>query len=1115
MSRTETGLADVLPLTPLQEGMLFHSLYADGATDVYTVQLVVHLDGPVDEDRMRAAVAGLLDRHTNLRAAFRHKSRSHPLQLIPRRAELPWRTYDLSALDPGTAGAELERLLAADRELPFDLARPPLVRATLVRLTDSEHRLVLSLHHILFDGWSTPVLLRELLALYASDGDPRGLPPVTPYREYLGWLAAQDQDATRAAWSAALDGLTEGTRLAPADPGSGRPPALPLRYEFALDADTSARLLDHARALGLTPNTVVQGAWGLLLGALTARDDIVFGATVSGRPAELPGVEGMVGLFINTLPVRITLRPGESVADLLQRIQREQTDLLPHQHASLAAIQAAAGAGELFDSMLAFESYPVDGDALRAGADGPAITEVTGRDATHYPLTLVSAPGPELRFRLDYRADCFSDAEAVTIARRLLIVLERFADDPDRGAAALSPLTAAERHTALRTWNDTARAVPYGSLPELFAAQVRRTPHATALVAGGTRWDYAELDARSERLARRLRTLGVAAETPVAVLMERSADQILALLAIVKAGGAYVPLHLAHPAGRMELMLKDIGAPVLLVDERTRGHELIGGGAGHSARTLVVSEAAAGPVKPVKPVKPVRPAALGQPVKPTASGQPGGTLAGTDGGPAAEPLDRVHPDQLAYVMYTSGSTGTPKGVAVSHLSVVALALDGAFHGNPAERVLIHSPASFDPSSYEIWSPLLTGGRLVVAPHGDLDAPGIAELIRTEGVTTALITAGLFRVIAEDSPDCFRGMREVLTGGDVVSPAAVQGVLDACPGTSVRSLYGPTEITLCATHFPMRAPDPAPVPVPIGRPMDNTGIHILNAALEPVPAGVQGELYITGTGLARGYLGHPGRSAERFVADPHGAPGDRMYRTGDVARRREDGVLEFLGRADDQVKIRGFRIEPGEIEAVLAAHRSVGQAAVVVREDGRGERRGDRRLAAYVVPAPGVLVDPADLRAHLAERLPEYMVPTAFVVLDALPVTENGKLDRQALPRPDRGAHNGTGSGTRSGPRPGSRPGARASGDDREEILRGLFEEVLDVENVGADDNFFDLGGHSLLAMRLIGRIRTWLGIEAGIRSVFQTPTPATLAAALGATGGSGAVGGSGARPDLR
>ena len=1039
MSRT--GLADVLPLSPLQEGMLFHSLCADGATDVYTVQMLLQLTGPVQPERMRTAVAALLGRHANLRAAFRHKGGGRPLQLIPHQVELPWQLHDLSTLPADAAAEEFQRLVDQDRAIPFDLGRPPLVRAALAVLPDGGHRLLLSLHHILFDGWSTPVLLRELLALYASDGDDRQLPRVAPYRDYLAWLAAQDQQLAAAAWTAALAGLDEGTVLAPAN-GAARPPALPLRYEFALDAQETARITARARALGVTPNTVVQAAWGLVLGTLTARRDVVFGATVSGRPADLPGVESMVGLFINTLPVRVSPRPGESLGTLLQRLQREQAALLPYQYVGLAEIQARAGAGELFDTMLAFESYPTDGDVLRAGPDGPGIAEVTGSDATHYPLTLVSAPGPELLFRLDHRADCFTPAEARSIADRLLAVLRALAEDPNLGADSLDLLSDAERESVLGSWNDTAHPLPQGALPELFLAQARRTPGATALVAGPLHWSYAELEARSARLARRLRAEGVGPESRVAVLMERSADQLLALLAVVRAGGVYVPLHQAHPLGRMRLMLQDTGAELLLVDESTSSHPLVRAGTAERARVLVLPQA---------------------------------TEQATEQDGHAD-LPAVGADQLAYVMYTSGSTGTPKGVAVSHRAVVALALDRSFHGGPAERVLVHSPASFDPSSYELWSPLLTGGTLVVAPPGDLDAPAIARLVREQGVTTALITAGLFRVIAEETPDCFTGMREVLTGGDVVSPAAVQGVLDHCPGTTVRAIYGPTEITLCATHYPMRAPDTAPVPVPIGRPMDNTRAYILDAALNAVPPGVPGELYIAGPGLARGYLGRPGATADRFVADPHTGTGERMYRTGDRARWSPEGVLEFLGRGDGQVKIRGFRIEPGEVEALLSAHKTIRQAAVLVTED----RPGERRLVAYVVPADDTGADATVLRAHLAERLPEYMVPAAFVTLDALPVTENGKLDRRALPAPDRE----------------QRARTRAARDSREEILCGLFEEVLGVPAVGADDDFFELGGHSLLAVRLVGRIRAVLGTETGIRTVFQSSTPAALALAL-------------------
>ncbi|MFE7636995.1 amino acid adenylation domain-containing protein, partial [Kitasatospora sp. NPDC057518] len=565
------------------------------------------------------------------------------------------------------------------------------------------------------------------------------------------------------------------------------------------------------------------------------------------------------------------------------------------------------------------------------------------------------------------------------------------------------------------------------------------------------RLSYAELDSRAEHLAAHLAGAGVGAETPVVLLMDRSADLLTAILAVAKAGGVYVPLDDRHPAERLRRITAETAAALVLVDPAHRDHPL-----------------AADAPCPVLPL-----------------------TEGWFDGPRERRAHRAapHPEQLAYVMFTSGSTGEPKGIAISHRDVVQLATDPCWRHDEGLRVLFHAPHAFDASTYEIWVPLLSGGQVVVAPQGDLDAAAIRGLVREHALTHVHVTAGLFRVIAEEDPGIFAGVREVLTGGDVVSAPAVRRVLEAVPGIAVRALYGPTETTLCATQYPM--PDAAAVPnvVPIGRPLANTRLYVLDAALQPVPAGVAGELYIAGAGLARGYVGRPALSAERFVACPFDGDGGRMYRTGDLARWTADGVLEFLGRADDQVKIRGFRIELGEVEAAFTAHEGVGQALAVVRED----QPGDKRLVVY---ATGKATD-GELRAFVADRLAAYMLPAAVVVLDSLPVTANGKVDRRALPAPE---YAGAAEG-------------RAPRTERERELCALFAEVLGVETVSIDDRFFDLGGHSLLATRLVSRIRATLGAELPIRTLFDAPTVAALAAVL--PGGEAAPAPKKARPALR
>ncbi|WP_446425933.1 amino acid adenylation domain-containing protein [Kitasatospora purpeofusca] len=566
------------------------------------------------------------------------------------------------------------------------------------------------------------------------------------------------------------------------------------------------------------------------------------------------------------------------------------------------------------------------------------------------------------------------------------------------------------------------------------------SPDAVAVVGEGVEWSYAELDARSDAVAHGLMARGVTVGALVGVLMERSADLVAALLGVLKAGAGYVPLHSGYPVERMRDILTESGSALLVVDEAMSSHEIVG-----SVEVVRVADLAA-----VNRVK----------------------------------YPRVPASGVAYVMYTSGSTGRPKGVAATHAGVAGFALDRCWAGGLAERVLFHANHAFDASTYELWVPLLSGGCVVVAPAGRVDASSLRELVAAHAITNVHATAGLFRVLAEETPEVFAGLREVSTGGDVVSAAAIRRVLDVCPGVVVRSTYGPTETTAFATHIAFVAGDVVANSVPVGRPMDNTRVYVLDDGLGPVPVGVAGELYLAGTGLAVGYWGRAGLTAERFVADPYGPAGERMYRTGDLVRWRADGALDFLGRADEQVKIRGFRIELGEVEATLASLPGIAQAAVIVRED----VPGDKRLVAYVVPDtdtdtdPDTPADATEIRVAAGERLPDYMVPSAVTVLDRLPVTVNGKLDRQALPAPDY-AITATGSG-------------RAPSTPREEILCALFAQLLGVPTVGVDDNFFDLGGHSLLATRLVSRLRALMGVELGIRAVFEAPTVAALAARI-------------------
>ncbi|MEY7977718.1 condensation domain-containing protein, partial [Streptomyces pilosus] len=560
---SRSGLQDILPLAPLQEGLLFHSVYDEAAPDVYLVQQAIDLEGDLDPQALRAACHTLLRRHGNLRAGFRYAGLQRPVQIVPREVRLPWEELDLTGLPEGERAAAADRAVEEDRTRRFDLGKPPLMRFTLIRLGEERHRFVLTNHHILLDGWSRPMFVRELLALYASGGDDGGLPRVRPFRDYLQWLAGQDRESALAAWRDTLSGFDGPTLVAPqagqrppvVPPrrARARPRAAPARLETELDTATYEALSGLARERALTLNSLVQGAWAVVLSGLTGRDDVVFGTTVSGRPPEIPGIETMVGLFINTLPVRVRLRPEEPLVDTVRRVQDEQTRLQPYQHIGLADVQRLAGSGELFDTTMVFENYPLDIGAENdrpGGIRGVAVTGSRSRDATHYPLALVAVGRGGLRLRLDHQPDLVPEETARGVLDRLVRVLRSVADDPGRPLARLDLLAGTERRAVLALGTGARTPVPDTGLPEAFRAQARRTPRDVAVRCGPVAYDYATLDARSDALAARLAARGVTAETPVALLMDRSAELVVAVLAVLKAGGAYVPLRQGDPADR-------------------------------------------------------------------------------------------------------------------------------------------------------------------------------------------------------------------------------------------------------------------------------------------------------------------------------------------------------------------------------------------------------------------------------------------------------------------------------------------------------------------------------------------------------------------------------------
>ncbi|WP_344451135.1 amino acid adenylation domain-containing protein, partial [Actinocorallia aurantiaca] len=871
-------LEDILPLSPLQQGFFFHAKYDD--RDVYTAQLVLDMEGPLDAAALRAAAETLLRRHSNLRAAFTDQDVSRPVQVVPRVVDLPW-------IEADATEEEARELVLAEREHRFDLMEPPLLRFVLVRLGGDRHKLIFTNHHILLDGWSTPVLATELFALYLAGGTDEGMPRPTPYKNYLKWLAAQDRKAAEAAWQEALDGVDEPTLVAPQ--AADLPPVVPHRAALELDESVTKKLTRVARRNGVTINTLLQAAWGVVVGSLTGRGDVVFGATVSGRPADLPGVEQMIGLFINTLPIRVRLDPSDSLAGLLERLQEEQTDLLAHHHLGLAEIQRATGHGVLFDTMTVLENYPFDPSTMDGALGGLRLTGFEAYDATHFPLSFVIFPGDRLSLHLNHRPDVFTGEDAERLLDRVRRFLMAVLEDADQPLSALDLLSDGER-ARLDSWTGPSSEPSAPSVVDLLQAQAARIPDETALVAADASLTYRELNERANRLAHELLSRGIGAEQRVALQLPRGAALVTAIFGVLKTGAAYVPVDPEYPEDRISYMRAD-SAPVLEITPEW--------------------------------------------------------LAETDlrARPAADPGVAIPPQGAAYVIYTSGSTGRPKGVVVPHRGLVN------YHDGHAE---------------DFWGPAARkAGRRVRFAHTasfsfDTSWHGLLAMVHGQQIhivddATRRDSEALVRYVAEHridlvntTPSHFQALRElgileagvstVLLGGEAVGEALWEE-LAALPGLDARNFYGPTEATVDFFNGPLVSgtrPN-------IGRAFRNSHPYVLDGALRQVPPGVPGELYVAGPILARGYLGRPDLTAERFVACPFGKPGERMYRTGDLVRWLPDGTLEYLGRADDQVKIRGFRVELGEVETVLERHPAVARAAVVVRED----KPGDRRLVAYV------------------------------------------------------------------------------------------------------------------------------------------------------------------------
>ncbi|MGW2478180.1 amino acid adenylation domain-containing protein, partial [Streptomyces sp. NPDC001665] len=1058
---------ETVPLSFAQRRLWFlHRMEGPSAT--YNIPLALRLAGSLDEPALEAALADVAERHESLRTVF------------PSVAGVPCqRVLDPDAARPRlrvteTGGRDLPDRLAEAARQGFELGTEPPLRAELFRVGEEEHVLLLVVHHIAGDGWSTGPLSQDLTTAYAARTEgakPQWSPLPVQYADYTVWQRellgdGGDPDSLLtsqlAHWSERLAGLPDQVEL-PFD----RPRPEAMSYQGAqLPVSVDAELYEGLRALardgGASLFMVLQAGLAALLAKLGAGTDIPIGTPVAGRTDE--ALDDLVGFFVNTLVLRTDLSGDPTFTELLARVRSEALTAYAHQDVPFEHLVEALNPARtlahhpLFQTMLTLQNAPSGTFELpRLRVTSELVP--TGTAKCDLTFVLAEQPGGGgLSGVVEYCTDLFDAATVTGIVERWLRLLRAVAADPGRRIGQVDVLSAGELRALLPAGPDA--EPPQHGLPALFERQVRATPDALALTDGATTLTYGALNARANRLAHALIERGVGPEQLVALALPRSADLVVAVLAVLKAGAAYVPVDPEYPAARIDYLLQDTRPSLLLTDHQFHAEGV--------ERLLL-------------------------------------DAVDLDGLPDTDPGITVDPAHAAYVIHTSGSTGNPKGVVIPHRNVVRLFdTTRAQFGFGADDVwtLFHS-YSFDFSVWELWGPLLHGGRLVVVDHETSRSPGrFLDLLARERVTVLNQTPSAFYQLMQadaEAPDTGSrlALRTVVFGGEALEHARLTSWYERHPegAPHLVNMYGITETTVHVTHAELgRA---ATAPGDIGTALPDLRAYVLDAGLRPVAPGVPGELYVAGAGLARGYLNRPGLTAGRFVADPFGPAGSRMYRSGDVVRRAEDGTLRYVGRADQQVKVRGFRIELGEIEAALAAHPDIAQVAVLARQD----RADDTRLAAYLVPASGggasdepaadavvpaahAAPHPAALRAYLRERLPEHMVPAAFVTLDALPLTVNGKLDHRALPAPD------------------LTPAAasRAPRTAREQILCALFAEVLGVPSAGVDDGFFELGGHSLLATRLAARIRATLGVEMPLRTLFEAPTPAALAAALRAAG---------------
>ncbi|RDV11083.1 amino acid adenylation domain-containing protein, partial [Pontibacter diazotrophicus] len=1034
-ARQEDQISRVYGLSPLQEGLLFHGLYDESAV-AYVEQMSCRFSG-LDVERFQQTWKLLLQNHSILRTSFHYQELDIPVQCVHDKVELPFTVLDYSKLSEEEQERQLTSFVEADKKKGFDFSKAPLLRLTLIRLSGEEvYQMIWTYHHLLLDGWSLPILLQELLSTYEAmqQGKETAVLEEDRYEDFIRYLQKKDPLVAENFWNKYLQGVEEATLLPFVNSAKDRNMSGDHYGEekWVVEEALQEDLQQFAQKQRLTLNTLVQGVWAYLLYRYTGQQNPVYGVTVAGRPTELPASESRIGLYINTLPLHAGIKEEQRVVDWLTSLQEGHSQAREHAYTPLSSIQHWLGVnGDFFDTLLVFENYPV-GDVFSKDW-GLQVDGLLMEEQTNYPLTLTVQTGRKLTVEFGYKANLLSQETVARIKSHFAQVLEKFVRQPESALSQLEVMTAEERQQLASEFNAATVAYPQDkTLVDLFEEQVAKTPDAIAVLFEGEEFTYAELSSRSNQLAHYLQSKGVGEETLVPICIDKSPEMIVGLLGVMKAGGAYVPIDPGYPQERIQFMLQDTSAT--LVVSSSAFTDLLSG----EERELVLLDTDWEQIAKESSNKPA-----------------------TD----------LQPDNLAYVIYTSGSTGRPKGVLVEHKGVVNLVSHQteAFGVKQQERILQLSNYAFDASVEQIFLALCNGAGLVLVPKEVLLRPDeMVQLIEEREVTHIHATPSFLQQL---TPGKHGHLRRVIAGGEVcpVSLASAWGAY-----TSFYNEYGPTETTVTSTEFAYATTFQGSA-LPIGRPLANTPHYVLDKAGRLVPQGVVGELCIGGVQVARGYLNREELTAEKFVADPFSKKeGARMYRTGDLVRWSSDGNLEYLGRMDDQVKIRGYRIELGEVESMLNQCGGVEQAVVIAREDANGSKR----LIGYVVSEA---FDREAIIKEMKQKLPEYMVPSMLIELEEIPLTSNGKVDKKALPEVDASE---TVTSSYVAPR-----------NETEEKLAAIWKELLQVERVGVNDNFFELGGDSIITIQLVSRARR-AGFNFQPRNVFEHQTIALLAAVV-------------------